>query len=624
MTRVDPRTAPAVLVAARLLIAVLICASLYWAQGVLIPLGIALLISFMLHPVVRRLQRWHIPRVVAVAATVVGFAGLLGGLTWIIGGQFKAFIDQEATYRANIVSRTAQIRNWMRGGTLEKLGATLDSVSDGMNDKGELRGASRAKPLPVVIAKPAGLLGSIDLSSITPFLEPLSVAGLVLLLVVLMLVQWSDLRGRVIQFVDQNVSRTTKAFEDGARRISRYLGMQLLINSSFGLVIGVGLGIIGVQYAALWGLCAALFRYIPYAGPAVAAILPILVSMVTSQGWSQVFAVAGLFLVLELISNNFLEPWLYGTSLGISEIGIILATVAWTFLWGAAGLVLATPLTVCLVVLGEHVPALSFFSRLLADKSVLLPHFQFYQRLLAKDELEATELAEAFAKKEGGAAFVETMAVPALALARSERAAGRLRESHARRLTEILPRVAKEIIESGKAAETPVTGDAAKSTMSLVPVVGWSICPLTDVALPLFETCMANLPCAWLNVFSRELTGTAIESLTGPEVPAAVCIVHLHSDDMPKLKGVLKRIRAQAPEVPVLVARWAAEPLTEEEKTVLTGSGATAIAASPAETKSWLAPRILDVTQRLDTPDPIAESPAAPESFTAAPAALAA
>jgi hypothetical protein len=430
------------------------------------------------------------------------------------------------------------------------------------------------------------------LSSLAPVLSPLATAGLVALLVILMLLQWPELRSRFIGLLSHNVTGATNALDDAGRRIGRYLGMQLLVNTSFGVIAGTALFFIGVPYAALWGLCAALFRYVPYAGPLAAAALPLFVSLVTSDGWSQFFAVAALFIVLETVSNNFVEPYLYGSSLGISEIGIIIAAVVWTVLWGAPGLVLSTPLTVCLVVLGEHVPSLAFFSMLLSDKPIRSPHYPFYERLLARDDIEAEHLVKRFAADDPEAVVSDALVVPALAFARREESLRRLSKEKAVELLERLRRVA-----APEPADRPeATGDPPPAT---VPVVLWSVCAFSDAAQDYLAARLAGLPCEIESVRSTDLTGDALARIGKlGRTPAALALIELHGGDDDRVRGVLKRVRAALPALPVAVARWTGERPDGDESAAFLRAGATTVSSTVAQTREWLGSLIVEESCR--------------------------
>ena len=262
---------------------------------------------------------------------------------------------------------------------------------------------------------------------LAPLLEPLSAAAFVVVLVIFMLLKYEDIRNRLIGLVGSGqLTVTTRALDDAGQRISRYLLMQCIINGSYGLAVGLGLFFLGVPYAVLWGFLAAVLRYIPYVGPLIAAVFPVTISLVAFPGWGHLALVLGLFVLLELWSNLIMEPWLYGQSIGVSEVGLLVVTGFWTWLWGPIGLVLATPLTVCIVVLGRHVPHLQFFDMLFGDAPALAPPVLYYQRLLARDQEEATEFVEEYVKAHTLEKVYDDVLIPALLLAWQDRQQGLL------------------------------------------------------------------------------------------------------------------------------------------------------------------------------------------------------
>ena len=262
---------------------------------------------------------------------------------------------------------------------------------------------------------------------IGPLVQPLATAGIIIVFVIFVLLQRRDIRDRFIRLAGaRDLMRTTQALEDAGERVARYLLMQLIVNVTYGVPIGIGLWLIGVPYPLLWGMMATVLRFIPYIGPVLAAALPIALSIAVAPGWSMLLWTAALFIVLELISNNIVEPWLYGSQTGLSPIAIILAAIIWTWLWGPMGLLLSTPLTVCLVVLGRHVPQFAFLNVLLGSEAVLTPEESLHQRLLAADADEATELAEVFLKDQSLETFYQKIAIPALVTIERDRAAGLL------------------------------------------------------------------------------------------------------------------------------------------------------------------------------------------------------
>ena len=262
---------------------------------------------------------------------------------------------------------------------------------------------------------------------IGPLVQPLATAGIIIVFVIFVLLQRRDIRDRFIRLAGaRDLMRTTQALEDAGNRVARYLLMQLIVNVTYGVPVGIGLWLIGVPYPLLWGMMATVLRFVPYIGPVLAAALPIALSIAVAPGWSMLLWTAALFIVLELISNNIVEPWLYGSQTGLSSIAIILAAIIWTWLWGPMGLLLSTPLTVCLVVLGRHVPQFAFLNVLLGSEAVLTPEEKLHQRLLAADPDEATELAEGFLKDQSLETFYQQIAIPTLVTIERDRAAGLL------------------------------------------------------------------------------------------------------------------------------------------------------------------------------------------------------
>ncbi len=567
-------------VAARLVIAACITGFLYYGSTVFIPLALALLIAFALNPAVRRLMTWRLPRAVSVAIVVTAFVVFLGGLSWFIGGQISGFAKELPLYRNNIVQKVREFRGMFSGGTLDKLRATVKDVS-------EQTATTPAEPPPA----PAPVKETSFeewLSSAGAVTDPAMTFGLVILLVAMMLLQWSDLRSRIFGFLPGNVSHTTQALADAGERVGNYLFLQFVYNSTFGIVIGLALWALGVPYAALWGLCAALFRYIPYVGPVFAALLPILVSLVTSSGWSQVVSVGVLFLVLEIVSNNFVEPWLYGTNLGISEIGIVMTSVAWASIWGPIGLLLATPLTVILVVLGTHVPCLAFFATLLGTENAFSDSQQIYQRLLAGDSVEAAELTNKHVRKRGVSEFTADILLPALNLARRDQLLRWLSQESAEHLFEEIKAIADEI-KTFDETEGLIVAESSKES-AVGSVILWSACPFTDAALPLLQREMQPPDGTLQSIRSTELMGGVMQTLaerTGNAM--AVTVAHLCEVDTPRVAGMIKRLSRALPGVPIQVARYGAKPFSVEERAMLTESGASALASTPAEAKIWIA-----------------------------------
>jgi predicted PurR-regulated permease PerM len=283
------------------------------------------------------------------------------------------------------------------------------------------------KPMPVEVVSGKVSVITVARDFLGPILAPFGTAAIVIVLVLFLLIERQDLRDRFIHLVGRGrLNVTTQAIDDAANRVSRYLGAQLVVNLTYGIPIGLGLYFIGIPNAALWGLLAIVLRFIPYIGPWIAAAFPILLSVAVSPGWTQPILTVTLFIVIELISNNAIEPWLYGSSTGLSPTAIVVSAIFWTWLWGTGGLLLATPLTVCLAVLGKYVPQLAFLDILLGDKPPIAPESRFYQRLLAGDETELYEMVNDYAEREALPELFDNVILPSLHLAEEDAANGNL------------------------------------------------------------------------------------------------------------------------------------------------------------------------------------------------------
>ncbi|HYF35976.1 MAG TPA: AI-2E family transporter [Prosthecobacter sp.] len=574
--------------AAKLLTFCLLAALLYWGRVVAIPLALAILLSFTLKPVVRLLQRCHLPRVIAVVTAVTMAMAILAGVGWLIGSQLASLSNELPKYRENIAAKVRSVRAMMRGGAVEKIQGTMETLAAEINKEkasSTTAGTSAAdphlqsflspeavQPVPVYLTSPQRLIDLEAIANLLPIVDPLTTAALVLILVILILLRWGDLRSRIISFSGhQNLSTATRACDDAGHRISRYLIIQLVLNGSYGLTFAIGLFFIGVPYAALWGLCAGLFRYLPYVGPVLGGALPVVFTLITSEGWSQPLWVGGLILGMELISNNVLEPWLYGSRLGLSEVGLILAAVAWTFLWGPVGLLLATPLTVCLVVLGQYIPAFSIFARLLGDMPVLEPHFRFYQRLLADDQVEAAELVKKAVREHGVDSVINTILVPALSLADRDQAAGLLETADEARFGQALNGIFDKLLEEAGEASTET-----KSSSANVCLIVWPLVPLAAHAAPWLKWLFRDLGCAVVTLSPDTLSAEAAK-LAQEKRPAAFVILSLAGSPVRRERQMAKRIGTLAAGVPVIIARLGSiesVPGDADEATVPAGTPA--------------------------------------------------
>ena len=391
---------PALRVAVGLVIAALVITALYVGRDLLIPLALATLLGFLLDPLVDRLKRWGLPRVVAVMAVVVMTLGLLGAGGAYLANQASTLSGELPTYQKTIRDKLRNLRNLASGPSMwDGLISTIKTFEREVsrlpaNTSRAEAGNPRGPVAQVEIVEPEPKPVQLVMDWVGHASQPLATAGIVLLFVILILLDRGDLRDRLLRLMGGNLHLATDALDDASARISGYLRMQLLVNLSFGIPMAMGLWLIGVPGAVLWGVTAAIMRFIPYVGAMISAVFPILLAFAVAPGWDMVLWTVGLIVALELISNNLIEPWLYGESTGLSTLSIIVSATFWTALWGPVGLILATPLTVCLLVLGRYLPALKFLNLLLGSEPVLDAPHRLYQRLLAGDIDDALELAQ--------------------------------------------------------------------------------------------------------------------------------------------------------------------------------------------------------------------------------------
>jgi predicted PurR-regulated permease PerM len=411
----------------------IIIGALYFGRELFVPIALAILLSFVLAPLVRALQRWHVPRGVSViSAVLLAFLSIfvLGG---VIAAQVAELAGELPRYQATMREKIRSLRGTTAtSGTLERAADVLQDLGRELNKPKETptslvpsgQGAppgQEVKPIPVEVRQPPPTaLESIG-ALISPLLRPLTTSGVMAIFVIFILLQREDLRNRFIKLAgSHDLQKTTAALDDAASRLSRLLLIQLALNTSFGIVIGAGLWVIGVPSAVLWGILAAVLRFVPYIGAFIAAVFPLTLAAAVDPGWSMLLWTGVLFLVVEPTVGHFIEPLAYGHSTGLSPVAVVASATFWTALWGPVGLVLATPLTVCLVVLGRHVERLEFLDVMLGNRPALSPSELFYQRMLAGDPAEAVDKAEEFLKERSLSNYYDEVAVPGLRLAQTD------------------------------------------------------------------------------------------------------------------------------------------------------------------------------------------------------------
>ena len=461
-----------------------IIAFMYFAGEVLKPLALSILLSFALAPGVRLLQRIGVPRVAAVVLTVGITLGLLSGIGYVVGQQLTALANRLPDYQQNIETKLSSVIKPEQESTTDRLKNLAEHVSARMEKAPPPEPGDEVAIQKVQVVSQPWFQERLR-SSLGPYLEMLGVVSFVLVLVLFMLMGRENLGDRIVKlFGHRQVSVTTKTMQEIGQRISRYLAMFALVNSSFGLVIGLGLALIGVPFSVLWGCLAAILRFIPYVGPAVAFALPLVFSFAHFPGWVQPLEVLALFGAVEIALNSFLEPVIYGKTTGVTALGLLVAAMFWTWLWGTPGLVLSTPLTVCLAVLGKYVPSLWFFATMLGEEVELRPDVRLYQRLVALDREKAIEVVEIALKQQPRVEVFDQILVPALVRAERDMARTELDETGQefvwRTVSEILDRVDEMPADDGAIApsglsDTKAEFNGAAPASPKVSIVGLAV-----------------------------------------------------------------------------------------------------------------------------------------------------
>jgi len=584
----------------RLIAFVVVVTVLRVAEDVLMPIAFAVLLAFLLSPLAVRLTRWGLHRAAAIVLTVTVAFAVIGGTGWIVTAQALGLVRELPNYEENIRRKIVALVHPPTPtavsrvtGMVENLRRDIKAPTVEQPAQGAPPGEEKPVPVEVKASEPTALEFATDVAP--PILRTLGTAAIVIVFVIAILFQREDLRDRLIRLMGSNHSGlASKALDDAAARVSRYLVMQLVVNATYGVPLAVGLYFIGIPNAPLWGLLATLLRFLPFVGPWIAAAFPISLAIAVDPGWTMVIYTLALFVVLELISNNIVEVLLYGASTGISSFALLVAAVFWTWLWGAPGLVLSTPLTVCVIVLGTYLPGLSSLSMLLGNQPILEPPGLFYQRMLALESEEMIDLAEKHIRERSLEAFYDEVLVPALLMASDDRQRGALPEARhvlvlqaTREMLEELARRDPEILKTDALA--PVGLAAAGSGSTAV----WLI-PARDAADEIAALALRHLlrrrgidaavtPC---DLPRSEL----LAAMREPAVHATV-ISALPPSPLGGVRQAVRRLKYHVPEIPHFAGVWQPDSSREELLARLRGD-------EPADVFTTLGAAV----KRLETP----------------------
>jgi predicted PurR-regulated permease PerM len=558
-------------------ILVAVIAILYVARGILIPLVFAIILALVLSPAVGRLQKLGLGRFPSVLLIMVVSIAMAGGVGWVIFNELVEVVNDLPSYQQNIHNKIEAIRTPGKGAvgraaaSVKELGKELSSAPAPIAPPAPIHGRRTSiQPakqsggtVPVeIMAEPANEFDYVRQLA-TPVLAPLGILGMVLIFSVFLLTEHNDLRNRVFRLAGlDHLNVMTQALDDATRRVSRYLMMQLLVNAIFGVLCGTGLYLIGVPYAVLWGGVAGILRIVPYVGSLVAASLPLLLSLAVFDQWVPPLLVFVLFATLELVTGNFVEPWLYGMHTGISSLAILLTTVFWAALWGPAGLILATPLTVCVVVLGRHVPHLSFLHILLGDQPVLAADAQVYQRLLAMDDHEARAVADTYLSENSLVQLYDSVIVPALTMAEQDRHKGALDPAREEFVLLSIREMIAEFSENAASSEPAGVDAETESELELKPAcaAGRVLClPASDEADEITAVMLAQLlDQAGCTALALPLDPTLqhLVAIVEPEPEDMFCISAVPPFAFARARTLTRLLQVRFPRTKIVIGVW--------------------------------------------------------------------
>ncbi|MET3846059.1 putative PurR-regulated permease PerM [Bradyrhizobium sp. OAE829] len=601
-SRTTEEAMPLLSAVAAAILAVIIISTLYFGRDIFVPVSLAILLSFVLAPLVGILQRIRVPRGLAVVSVVILAFSLIFAMGSLLATQLTQLAGDLPRYQSTISEKIQSFRDTKAGrGTLERASDMLKDLSKELDKPKDAPPSARASgaiigpnatapltPVPVEVRQPdPGALESLR-TLISPLVHPLATTGIIIIFVIFILLQREDLRNRLIRLAgSSDLQRTTAALDDAARRLSRLFLTQLLLNGAFGVVIGIGLWLIEIPSAILWGILAAALRFVPYIGAVIAAAFPLALAAAVDPGWSMLLWTLALFLIVEPVTGHVLEPMVYGHSTGLSPVAVVASATFWTALWGPIGLVLATPLTVCLVVLGRHVEHLEFLDVMFGDRPALSPPEIFYQRMLAGDPTEAAEKAEEFLKERSLASYYDEVALKGLQLAQADAERGALNQERLLKIRDAVNEFASDvsdqddrppaerIITTDAEASSAVEGVAENAANENLPVLDKDTLPpdwqsehpvlcvagrsrLDEAAaIMLAQLSTAHGLAARVegaealsttNVFRLDTTGVAV-----------VCLVYLDVRGSAHMRYSVRRLRRKLPKATIILGCWAKE-----------------------------------------------------------------
>ena len=542
-------------------IAAVVVSGIYFGRPVLMPLALAVLISFALAPLVDQLKRWYLGHVAPVLISVLLAVVVLTSLGGFMGAQLAKLASELPGYQTNLSTKIQSVVGGaINSNTMVRLNRTVENLAEQITGGRRAEEAAIAtdtvKPIPVIIRRTSVAPWSLAQTVLGPLLEPLGLILLVLVFVGFILLQRDDLRDRIIRLAgSRDMQRTTIALDEAATRLSRYLFLQTCTNICFGLVIGVGLWLIGIPNAGLWGLLSGLMRFVPYVGVPLVFLFPFALALAVDPGWTMMVQTMLLYLFVDGITGQGIEPFLYGRSMCLSAVAVVVAAVFWTWLWGPVGLLLSTPLTMCFVVFSRHVDSLKFLDVMLGDRPALRFEESLYLRMLANDPDEAADEAEAFLKKNSLAAYYDEVAAPALMLAQTDVDRGELDLMRQERIHDAI----KGLIVNLSDRKDVETGSVLSSDWRN-PEIEPVLCvagrgPLDEAAALLLVDMLGKHGIGARVISSDETSATNISAVSAKGVKLT-CVSYLEPGTFKNTRYQVRRLRKHMPGVPVIAIFW--------------------------------------------------------------------
>ncbi len=543
----------------------IIVAALYFTREIAVPITLALVLSFVLAPLVKLLQRLHLPRALAVVATVATALAVTVCLATMVMVQVNQLAGDLPRYQATLSDKMHSLRDVL-GSTsvfrdtsslLQNLGRELETRKQPDKPPALARSGDAAKPIPVEVHQPTPGESETLMAVIQPLINPFITTGIVLIFVTFFLFRREDLRNRFIRLAGSgDIERTTTALDDAGQRLGKVLATQLVLNATFGVIIGFGLALIGVPSASLWGLLAMILRFVPYIGAILAAALPVTLAAAVGSDWTMAIWTATLFVVVETVMGQLIEPFIYGRSAGLSPVAIVLSAAFWTWLWGPLGLLLSTPLTLCVAVIARHVDRLHFIDIMLGDQPALTPQQAAYQRMLTGDPVEAIEQARAFLKEGAATAYYDQILIGALRLAQADAERGRLDDARLENIFKTVSDVIEDLAEHGAADSGASARVGRRSLKGKIVALADN-----DVGKPVF--CVPGLgrldECAVLvvaEILKREGVNAHVAGVTTAmesDEAGSICLCYLENVSKSRLDYAVRKLSRQARKARIVV-----------------------------------------------------------------------